>query len=191
MKSTTPKLYWNKDWLLEEYVIFERSLDDIAGQCGVTASSIRNYLDKFDIPVRTKVTHWPLSDWFSGIINNSTSKEEEGRKHTDGWEPEDRFELNSSVEWQELKAIVSERDKTCQRCNKPANSSHVHHILPFHWHIEVLNPKYCILLCSGCHVWVHSIKQNPKMLFLASPIKRRFYFDPRIHQEFTENRKGR
>lgn len=191
MRPVVPKPYWNKDWLLREYVIFERTADDIAGQCGVTASCIKSFLNKFDIPIRSKGTHWPLSDYFLNLLATTQLSREE-KRHPSGWEPNTHAELTSSTEWQELKLFIYKRDNnTCQRCNESDNQMIVHHILPFHWHIEVLNPKYCILLCTGCHVWVHSYSQNPNMEFLASPIGWRLYFDPRIHQDFAENCQGR
>ena len=186
MNKIVPKPYWDKDWLLQEYVIFERTVDDIAGQCGVTEPSIKNFLDKFNIPVRSRANHWPLSDYFLGLLPPMQFNERE--KKPVGWTPKTHAELTNSTEWYELKQFIYERDdNTCQRCNESNKRMIVHHVLPFHWHIEVLNPKYCILLCTGCHVWVHGYKTNINMEFLASPLGRRFYFDPRIHQGSAES----
>jgi hypothetical protein len=39
----------NKDWLYDQYVKQEVSIDDIAKRCGVTRESIIFSLDKFEI----------------------------------------------------------------------------------------------------------------------------------------------
>lgn len=189
-KCKIPKPYWNRDWLLQEYVIFERSADDIAGQCGVTRSCIESRLRKFDIPIRTAITHWPLSDRFSKLFYEAESESLEEGRHPIGWEPQTHAEMLASIEWREIKHFVYERDNhTCQRCGGKNRKWIVHHILPFHWHIEVLSPKYLILLCTGCHIWVHS-RNNLTTEFLASPLGRRLYFDPRVYQDFAEDCQG-
>lgn len=180
-----PKPYWNKDWLITEYIIFERDLSDIAGQCGVSESAVRYFLIKYDIPIRTNCTHWPLSDYFLGTFQVNRPKPD--IKIRTDWIPKNHKELLNSLEWREFKKLIHERDNyTCQRCGRIKGTMIVHHILPFYWRIGVFDPKYCILLCSACHKWVHNLRTNNTMLFLASPIGRRVYFDPRVYQNFEE-----
>jgi len=46
------KPYQNEAWLREQYVENRRSMPDMADECGVTATTISRYLDKFDIDAR-------------------------------------------------------------------------------------------------------------------------------------------
>lgn len=39
--------YRNRDWLYQEYIIKNRTADDIAKQCGVDIRNLRTYIDKF------------------------------------------------------------------------------------------------------------------------------------------------
>ena len=59
----TPKPYWNKEWLFNEYVINQKSSSEIASLFSVTEANIIFWLRKHDIPRRTisearKVKHW-------------------------------------------------------------------------------------------------------------------------------------
>jgi len=186
------KPYQDREWLLQEYVIFEREIGDIAGMCGASTTSVRKYLEQFDIPIRTKSTHWPLSYFWRNGPPKTPDWDEDERRHPSEWKPQTQDELYRSIEWRELKELVRERDgNTCQRCGENNKKMAVHHILPARWLIETLNHLFCILLCSGCHVWVHGYNTNTNMEFLASPIfGGRYYFDPRLYQVSAQDYKS-
>jgi hypothetical protein len=174
LKRDIPKPYWNKDWLIREYVIYEMDADDIAGQCGVTKAAVLRYLEKFNIPIRSRKTYWPPTERFSSCIGLRGAE-------NPNWKGGITENIYGSYQWEETKQKVKERDNNiCQKCS---NSSiiRVHHIVPSYWDIGVCDPKYCICLCSKCHAWVHSIK-NVNLEFLASPLERRIY-DPRIYEK--------
>lgn len=48
------KKYRNKDWLYEQYIIKEKTMLEIAKICDVSFSTIRSWLRKFNIKIRTK-----------------------------------------------------------------------------------------------------------------------------------------
>ena len=84
----------------------------------------------------------------------------------------ERQALYASVEWADaVKSVWSRDNATCQRCGKHHNAAktrgtfHIHHIASFmvrELRAEVSN---LILLCEGCHRWVHS-KENAEKLFI-------------------------
>ena len=47
-------LHKNKDWLRERYVVQEKTLQEVADMCGVTAMTIRDWLQRHDLPVRSR-----------------------------------------------------------------------------------------------------------------------------------------
>jgi len=46
------KLYQNKDWLYNRYIIQKKNITEIAKECGVSAMTIQRYIDKFKIKIR-------------------------------------------------------------------------------------------------------------------------------------------
>lgn len=88
-----------------------------------------------------------------------------------GLTPE-RQAFYSSEEWVDVvKAVWARDNATCQRCGKRHNSKeargtfHIHHIVSFmvrELRAEVSN---LVLLCNGCHRWVHG-KENTEKKFI-------------------------
>jgi len=52
------KKFHDKEWLRERYVDDARSMRDIADECGVTPSGIKNWIDKFGIETRDSTAHY-------------------------------------------------------------------------------------------------------------------------------------
>jgi transposase len=48
------KMYRDENWLREQYVVGGRTMTDIANEFGITAMSIQNWLDKYNIPTRPR-----------------------------------------------------------------------------------------------------------------------------------------
>jgi hypothetical protein len=46
------KLYQDKAWLYNRYVIQKKNIVDISKECGVSAMTIQRYIDKFAIKVK-------------------------------------------------------------------------------------------------------------------------------------------
>ena len=85
-----------------------------------------------------------------------------------GISPE-RQAFYSSEEWANAVKAVWQRDMAiCQNCNKNHNGSrnegafHIHHIISFKSKENRSNVDNLVLLCKGCHNWVHSRKNINK-----------------------------
>lgn len=81
----------------------------------------------------------------------------------------DRQKVYSSEEWSEsVKAVWSRDNATCQRCGKNHNITknrgtfHIHHIVSFMVEELRTDVTNLVLLCSECHIWVHSNKNKTK-----------------------------
>ena len=160
------KPFWNSEWLFDEYVNKKRSAADIASQFGITETAILFWLKKHNIPRRSmqeirSQKHWGLSGETNGMYGRTGISNPRWRG---GVSPE-RQALYSSQEWAKAVRIVWKRDKrVCQRCGNVWNSvnglvMHIHHIVSFAIKEKRTDPNNLILLCEGCHRWVHS-KQN-------------------------------
>lgn len=72
----------------------------------------------------------------------------------------------ASQEWKSARAIVWERDEgQCRRCGKGDGKRHVHHIISFAVREHRTSADNLVVLCVGCHRWVHS-RRNTKNEFI-------------------------
>lgn len=46
------KLYQDKSWLYNRYIIQKKTIVDISKECGVSAMTIQRYIEKFGIKVK-------------------------------------------------------------------------------------------------------------------------------------------
>lgn len=49
------KLYHNEHWLREQYITLQKGCPEIARECGCSGPTIRYFLIKFEIPIRSKI----------------------------------------------------------------------------------------------------------------------------------------
>jgi hypothetical protein len=166
------KLYWDRAWLYNEYVIKQRTISEIASDFGITANAIHHWVCKHDIPTRNisetrKIKHWGAV----GKNNPMFGRCGEDNPNWKGGITPERQDLYSSSDWRRAVKKVWKRDKgICQRCGKRAgkrkeSNFHIHHIVSFankDLRTEVSN---LILLCKDCHNWVHSL-QNKNSEFI-------------------------
>ena len=159
-----PKLYWDKKWLYEQYVIFGKSSQDIAKEQGCLDTNILYFLLKFGIKRRSisearKVKHWGQK----GVDNPMWNKKGELNPNYKGGVSPERQAFYSSKEWEKVCSQVWKRDKAiCQRCGQKRNTDipfHIHHIKTFADKELRADLDNLILLCEPCHWWVHS-KEN-------------------------------
>lgn len=77
----------------------------------------------------------------------------------------ERQSLYSSKEWAEcIESVWARDDSTCQRCGKStarrSRAFHIHHIIPFEYRPGRTELANLVLLCTKCHGYVHSAKNE-------------------------------
>lgn len=151
--------YRNRAWLERQYVTLNRSADDIAAECGVSASTICRRLKLAGIPVRdasaSKVGR------FGGAKNPAWKG---------GVTPE-RQRLYKAGKWVQFARSIYARDNwRCRRCNRTQSGPrtlHAHHVKSWAENAALrFDPSNLVTLCSKCHRWVHSL-QNTQREFLG------------------------
>ncbi len=157
----TPKPYWDRDWLISEYVAKGQSAAEIAVAQGCHENNILYFLHKFDIPTRDvsqvrAVKHWGAS----GPDNPMFGMTGELSPSWRGGICPERQHFYSSLEWKAVFAKAWLRyHSQCARCGKRDSgprSLHVHHIVPVTVKEKRAELDNLVLLCSGCHGFVHS-----------------------------------
>jgi hypothetical protein len=154
--------YKDEAWLRKEYEVKKRTVDDIAAQFGVQASSVRRFMSRFGIPVRSQAESLRLSGKSKGK-NNPAWK--------GGTTPE-RQRLYKTPEWKALVQAVYKRDGyRCKRCkhhqDHGQHALHAHHIATWAEAPELRREmSNLVTLCNECHKWVHS-RANKRRRFLV------------------------
>jgi len=160
------KPWWNKEWLIDQYVLCRRSSADIANEYGVGDTAIQYWLKKHGIKGRTmseirKHQHWGAS----GSDNPMWNRRGELNPRWLGGVTPERQAFYTSQEWKDACSHVWKRDAaTCQRCKLYKEESndmpfHIHHIESFANKELRADIKNLVLLCETCHQFVHS-KRN-------------------------------
>jgi thymidylate synthase ThyX len=156
--------YKNKDWLKRQYHDLNRPLADIASDCGLTVSGLRNW-------IRIHGLYKPRGSWTKGV-----SPWNKGKKYKAGWTHSEETKKHFSAQklgeknpaWRggitrvavvlrresvELRPRVFERDGyRCRLCGRGSKSLEVHHILPI-WARPDLADDFDNLaaVCVPCH----------------------------------------
>lgn len=158
------KPYWDKEWLLSEYIGNKKSTSEIAKEHGCNENNICYFLIKFNIPRRTVSQTRQIKKWGQRGENNPMwGKTKESNPNYKGGVTPERQSFYISSEWKRVRRLIWKRDKAvCQRCGqqKIDNASfHIHHIKSFAHQELRCDINNLILLCKPCHQWVHS-KRN-------------------------------
>lgn len=163
------KPHWDRDWFVREYVTKQRSTGDIALEIGTTDGNVLYWMRKHNIPRRSVAEARTLKHWGqSGDANPMFGKRGKDVPSWKGGCTPERQRFYASREWATACVTVWKRDKaTCQCCliHSTDTKLHVHHIVSFAVSELRAEPTNLILLCAGCHRWVHS-RQNKKGLFI-------------------------
>jgi transcriptional regulator with XRE-family HTH domain len=147
--------YKQADWLYHNYVDLNKTLEDIAEECGVNHTAIANFMRKLGVPTRNR------SQAIMGRLAGSRNPAWKG-----GVTPE-RQRLYKTQEWKDLVKSIYKRDNyTCQRCNTGKVKGvkfHAHHIKTWADYPALrFEPSNLITLCDDCHSWVHSLDNTSK-----------------------------
>ena len=155
------KPFWNKDWLIEEYCVKEKSAKEIGDMFGVHENAIYYWCDKHNINRRSvgearQVKHWGCS----GVDNPMWNRRGELNPRWRGGITPERQEFYTSQKWKDACKKVWKRDNgICQRCGLKKTGDmpfHIHHIVSFSDNDLRADVGNLILLCEACHWWVHS-----------------------------------
>ena len=110
-----PKLFWDKKWLIAEYIVNQKNASQIAKEQGCCENSILAWLHKNNIKVRTisearKVKHWGAC----GVDNPMWNRKGELNPRWLGGVTPERQSFYISQEWKSVCSKVWKRDKaTC------------------------------------------------------------------------------
>lgn len=167
-----PKPFWDRDWLVTEYIEKGRSAGDIARDWGITDAAIFFWLSKHGIPRRTVSEARALKKWgLSGEANGMHGKTGEQNPNWRGGIAPERQVFYSSAEWKRAARFVRSRDKgICRRCGIDVRgSAALHHIIPFASVAHRTDPDNLVTLCKPCHDFVHS-KANVNREFIGEEV---------------------
>jgi len=156
-----PKPYWDKKWLINEYITLGKSSSDIAKEQGCLDTNIQYFLKKFGIKTRSISEARKKKYWGQvGVDNPMWNKRGELNPRWLGGITPERQSFYVSKEWKTACSKVWKRDNaTCRRCRMKRNSDmpfHIHHIKSFKNMETRADIDNLILLCEACHQWVHS-----------------------------------
>lgn len=155
-----PKPYWNKQWLVNEYLTLGKSSSDIAKEQGCLDTNIHYFLKKFGIKTRSVSEARKKKYWGQvGVDNPMWNKRGELNPRWLGGITPERQSFYTSQEWKIACSKVWKRDNAiCQRCGieKSDMPFHIHHIKSFADKELRADINNLILLCEACHQWVHS-----------------------------------
>ena len=158
-----PKPFWERDYLIREYVEKGRSSTEIADEHGIKPMSLIYWLQKHGIPRRTtsearKKKHWGAS----GASNPMFGLRGDQVPNWKGGVAPERQRFYSSLAWKEAVQVVMGRDSgVCRRCGANPNGYRkivIHHLVPFKVKRLRAELSNLITLCSKCHGFVHSKK---------------------------------
>lgn len=172
-KRRKPKPYWDKKWLIAEYIEKKRSAQDIATEYGGSESNVLYFLAKNNISCRTisqarKIKKWGLNGANNPMYGKFGAK---NPNWIDGSSPE-RQKMYARSVWKELiKSVFSRDEYKCLRCGalrSGSNKLHAHHIKPWAGNKKFrFSLSNIITVCRNCHNWIHS-KANINNEYLSS-----------------------
>jgi len=150
-----PKLYWDKNWLENEYK--NKSANQIAREQKCTVNNILYFIKKFGIKTRTmqeirKRKYWGLP----GKMNPMYGRIGRLNPNWNGGHSPERQSKYARYFWKELAKSILKRDNyRCQDCNAPHNKNHkliVHHIKEWSKYPKLrFETSNLITLCESCH----------------------------------------
>ncbi len=152
----THQPYWNREWLVREYIERQRSTKAIADAHGCTESTVLMWLKRFAIPRRTMQEVRSIKHWgSSGEKNSNWGKFGDRNGNWKGGVTPFREQVYASREWKAVARQVRERDHACRLCGS-LGKWHIHHITEFSraplLACELWN---LIRLCRPCHERIH------------------------------------
>ena len=162
--------YWDRDYLYDLYINKELSSADIAIKFNVTDGNILYWLRKHGIHRRTIAEARDVKYWGSpGDTNGMSGRFESLNPNYKGGITPLRQAVYANAEWKALSSSVLKRaNGHCERCGKPCELLHIHHIIPLQDGGEILcNEDELKVICPKCHGYIHS-KNNISRELISS-----------------------
>lgn len=152
----------HRAWLEAEYIGKNRTLVELAAECGVAIGTVAYYMRRLGVRMR------PQAETLA--IRGTSCPGSKNGSWNGGTTPE-RQHLYKQGHWQELVQSIYARDGFhCRRCGAPKTERkglHAHHLKRWANHPELrFDPENLVTLCHACHKWVHSL-ENVNREFLA------------------------
>jgi transposase-like protein len=146
------KIFYDKDWLYNEYINRHKPAREIAEENGVTENTILFWLSKHQISTRSMVEIRSIKHWgLCGADNPMYGKCGMESPQWKGGNTPLRQRTYSSIEWKELAKQVRIRDKVCRLCGSK-DALQIHHIDPVYQSpLFIIDIDNAILLCAKCH----------------------------------------
>lgn len=168
--------YQNKIWLQNKYWKDGLSTNEIAEICKVNTRTIRHWMKKLGIPIRTRseASRGERNPMY-GIIGKKCPSWIDGRA----------YELYPREFSNELKEKIRKRDNyQCQICGKGENGK-AHDVHHKDYNKKNNKPENLITLCHSCHTKTNKyrecwsvyfetkeqFKRDAKALFIQSPVR--------------------
>jgi len=161
-----PKPYWDKKWLLAEYVTKKKSATQIAKEQKCHKNNIYFFLNKHKIPTRSMSQTRKIKKWsLPGKANGMHGRTGKANPNWNGGHSPERQSKYARSAWKELaKDVLKRDDYKCQDCGaKHTGKSKlvVHHIKAWsrfpELRFELTNLQ---TLCAKCHKKKHSRRKS-------------------------------
>jgi len=156
-----PKLYWNKQWLENEYITFKKPANQIAKEQNCGENNILYFLKKHSIKPRSMTKIRQIKKWgLSGKLNGMYGKIGKQNPNWNGGHSPERQSAYARATWKELSKTILKRDNyTCMNCGNKKVKFNVHHIKRWSRYPGLrFEPENLITLCINCHKQEHSAK---------------------------------
>jgi 5-methylcytosine-specific restriction endonuclease McrA len=158
-------------WLALNYIERGRTCTDIAREFGVRPEAVLYWMKKHGIPARPQTSNFGPGR--CGADNPMWNRKGELNPNWKGGVSAERQAFYSSQEWKTACSEVWKRDHAmCQRCKLDYDAGmplHIHHIVSFADKALRAEPSNLVLLCEGCHHFVHS-RKNVSCEFLKNGV---------------------
>ena len=146
------KPWWDREWLVREYIDKRRSASEIAREGGCGENNILFWLDKHQIPRRSVSEVRAFKRWGAvGPKNPMFGKRGPLSPNFKNGNTPYRQRTYSRAEWKEFMRQVWARDRCCRLCGSKEKCE-IHHIDPVrNTPLLIMDIGNVILLCESCH----------------------------------------
>jgi len=157
-----PKPYWEKEWLLDNYVGQKKSASQIAKEQLCNENNILYFLQKFGIKTRSMSEVRKNKKWGArGKDNSMYGRTGRLNPHWNGGHSPERQSAYARYAWKELAKKILKRDnylcRVCMAKHSLKTKLIVHHIKPWSAFPKLrFESSNLLTLCKKCHKNEHN-----------------------------------